>query len=63
MAEPANTNTAVWYSGEPTMCTLSSNDCNPNIVSIPPKPRPPASGSTPGSDRRTPFGRPVVPDV
>ena len=29
MAAPENTSTAVWYSGEPTMCTLSSNGCNP----------------------------------
>ena len=63
IAEPAKTNTAVWYSGDPTMCTLSSNGCRPNMYSIPPNPLPPVSGSTPGSERRTPFGRPVVPDV
>ena len=31
IAEPANTSTAVWYSGEPTMCTLSSNGWSPNM--------------------------------
>ena len=62
-APPANTSTAVWYSGEPQMCTLSSCGCRPNMNSIPEKPMAPSSGAPSGSGRRTPLGLPVVPDV
>ena len=62
-APPENTSTAVWYSGEPTMWTLSSWGCSRKRKSIPPKPIDDASGVVPGSGRRTPLGFPVVPDV
>jgi len=63
IAPPAKTSTAVWYSGEPQMWTLSSYGWSRNMNSIPAKPTACSSGSTPGSLRRTPFGRPVVPEV
>ena len=58
IAPPAKTRTAVWYSGDPQMWTLSSKGCKPNRNSIPPNPDTIASGATPGSGRRTPFGAP-----
>jgi hypothetical protein len=63
IASVAKFSTAVWYSGEQHRCTWSSNGLMPKM----PKNQVPAaggsSGSAPVSGRRTPFGRPVVPDV
>ncbi len=62
-APPANTSTAVWYRGEPQMCTFSSCGWSWKRNSIPEKPMTPSSGAAPTSGRRTPLGFPVVPDV
>ena len=55
--------TAVWYSGEQHRCTFPSFGASENS----PKNQPPMagtlSGSSPVSARRTPLGRPDVPDV
>jgi hypothetical protein len=55
--------TAVWYSGEPQMCTWSSNGVRPKMPKNHVAAGGTSSGSAPVSGRRTPFGRPVVPDV
>lgn len=60
-AAPANWSTAVWYSGEQTRWTLSSNGLMPKMPRKPPRWL--SSGSLPGSGRRMPRGRPVVPEV
>ncbi len=60
----AKLSTAVWYSGEPHRCTWLSNGASANrpknqAAIIPPI----SSGSAPVSARRTPLGRPEVPEV
>ena len=60
---PPNRMTAVWYSGDPMMWTLSSSGWMPKRNRTPPSPSAASSGETPGSERLTPFGWPVVPDV
>ena len=59
----AKFSTAVWYSGEQHRCTFPSPGASENM----PKNQVDAiggwSGSSPVSGRRTPLGRPDVPDV
>src|SRR5215470_17080644 len=55
--------TAVWYSGEQQMCTCPSNGLIPKTAKKPLDASGTSYGSAPVSGRRTPFGRPDVPDV
>src|SRR6266498_1473766 len=55
--------TAVWYSGEPQMCTWLSNGARPKMPKNHVACGGTTSGSAPVNGRRTPLGRPVVPDV
>ncbi len=59
----AKFSTAVWYSGEQHRCTWPSNGLRPNRPKNPALASATLSGSSPVSGRRTPLGRPVVPDV
>ncbi len=59
----AKLSTAVWYSGEPHRCTWPSNGARPNRPKNQGAIAAASSGSAPVSGRRTPLGRPEVPDV
>ena len=59
----AKFSTAVWYSGDEHRCTCPSNGCMPKIPKNHVAVGGSWSGSAPLSGRRTPFGRPDVPDV
>jgi hypothetical protein len=55
--------TAVWYSGDPHRWTCSSCGFSPKIPKNHSATFGGSSGSAPVSGRRTPLGRPVVPEV
>ena len=55
--------TAVWYSGAWVIWTLPSWGLEPNSISSIPAVEEASSGGRGSSARRTPLGRPVVPDV
>ncbi len=59
----AKFSTAVWYSGEQHRCTWPANGARPNRAKNHVLAAGTSSGSAPVSARRTPLGRPEVPDV
>ncbi len=59
----AKFSTAVWYSGEPQMCTFASCGRIPKMPKKPGEASGTSSGSAPVRARRTPLGRPEVPEV
>ena len=59
----AKFSTAVWYSGEQHRWTWPSNGLSPKMAKNQAVNGGTASGSSPVSARRTPLGRPEVPDV
>ncbi len=59
----AKFSTAVWYSGEQHRWTWPSNGLSPKMAKNQVVNGGTASGSSPVSARRTPLGRPDVPDV
>ncbi len=59
----AKLSTAVWYSGEPHRWTLPPDGARPNRPKNQAAITAASSGSMPVSGRRTPLGRPEVPEV
>src|SRR6478672_12055299 len=59
----AKFSTAVWYSGEQHRCTLPSNGASEKMPKNQVDGHGGRSGSSPVNGRRTPLGRPDVPEV